>query len=106
MKKIDKDPFSNGTEFVLFEDQCCDHCIKASRPKGDGYEYTNADEHNMPNRCSIQRDIVLRMASDEPINERTIKVCYDFVMEDKLCPYMVTHRKRKQKQIKNQLKLL
>ena len=105
MKKIDKDPFSNGTEFMMFEDVCCDHCIKSSRPKEGGMSFTNADDKNMPNRCSIQRDIVTRMFSNEPINERTVKVCFDFVMKGKLCPYMVTHRKRRPKQVKGQVEM-
>ncbi len=106
MKKVNKDPFSNGTEFVLFEDVCCDHCIKASKPKGDGYTFSNADEHNMPNRCSIQRDIITRMACNEPINQRTIDVCNDFTLKGIPCPYMKTERKKYAKKIKNQLELL
>lgn len=107
MKKIDQDPFSNGTEDMMFEDLCCNKCIKASQPRDGGTRYTNADKHNMPNKCSIQRDIILRMFSNEPINQRTIDVCYDFVMHGTLCPFMKTERKRKryQKKVKNQTAL-
>jgi len=105
MKKIDKDPFSNGTEFILFEDVCCDHCIKSSKPKKDGFSFSNADKNNMPNRCAIQRDIITRMYCNEQINERTVTICNEFIMEGKLCPYMVTHRKRKPKQIKGQYEM-
>ena len=106
MKKIDKDPFSNGTEFMLFETYNCDKCVKASKPMKDGFSYSNADENNSPNRCSIQRDIVLRMASNQPINQRTIYVCDDFTLRDILCPYLKTERKKyAKKQPKNQQKL-
>lgn len=104
MKKVNKDPFSNGTEYMMFEDACCCKCVKASMPKGD-YTYTNCDENNMPNRCSIQRDIFTRMHSYEPINERTVEVCRDFVMKGTLCPYMKTERKKYTKKVKNQLNL-
>lgn len=30
MKKADKDPFSNGTEEMMFETENCDKCIKGS----------------------------------------------------------------------------
>lgn len=106
MRKINKDPFSNGTEHAMFEHQCCDRCVKASRTKDDGVSFTNCDENNMPNRCSIQRDIMVRMISDMPINERTIQVCDDFIMKGALCPYMRTERKRYTKKNKSQLELL
>ncbi len=104
MKKIDKEPFSNGTEFMLFEYECCNKCIKASLPRKDG-GFTNADDNNNPNKCAIQRDIVIRMYCNDPINERTVKVCYDFVMHGKLCPYMKTKRNKYIKKNKNQLEI-
>ena len=104
MKKVNKDPFSNGTEYMMFEDACCSKCVKASMPKGD-YTYTNCDENNMPNHCSIQRDIFTRMYSYEPISEHTIQICYDFSMKGILCPYMKTERKKYTKKVKNQLNL-
>ena len=105
MKKIDKDPFSNGTEFAMFEDLCCSKCIKASRSRQNG-NFTNAGDDNMPNRCAIQRDIVTRMYCNEPINERTVKVCHDFIVKGTLCPFMQTKRKKYTKKDKNQLELL
>ena len=104
MKKIDKDPFSNGEELDRFEYKNCNRCIKASQPREDG-TYTNADKHNMPNKCSIQRDIIIRMFCNEPINERTIKVCYDFTLHGILCPYLKTERKKYPKRYKNQTTL-
>ena len=104
MKKVNKDPFSNNTEYMMFEYQCCDKCVKASMPKGD-YTYTNCDENNMPNRCSIKRDIFTRMHSYEPIKELTIQICHDFIMKGTLCPYMQTERKKYTKKDKNQLYL-
>jgi hypothetical protein len=105
MKKINKDPFSNGTEHILFEERCCNKCIKASQPRQDG-SFTNAGDDNMPNKCAIQRDIVTRMYCDEPINERTVQICHDFIMKGTLRPFMKTKRKKYTKKDKNQLELL
>ena len=88
MKKVDIDPFSNGTEFAIWNDRNCEDCIKASRYKGEsiaGDEYTQC-------RCAIQRDIFTRMASNEPISQRTIDVCK---MRD--CPYKKEHYKKYEK---------
>lgn len=104
MKKVNKDPFSNGTEHLSFETYNCDKCIKSSVLKKDQISYTNADENNMP-KCSIQRDIVTRMDCDEPINEQTVTICNDFTVHGKLCPYMKTERKKYQKKDKQQTEL-
>ena len=32
MKKVDRDPFSNGTEHMMFEERCCDKCITNTDP--------------------------------------------------------------------------
>lgn len=104
MRKVNKDPFSNGTEHMMFEERCCNKCIKASQPRQDG-SFTNAGDDNMPNRCAIQLDIVTRMYCNEPINERTIQICHDFIMNGTLCPYMQTKRKKYTKKDKNQLNL-
>lgn len=105
MKKVNKDPFSNGTQDLMFEKKCCNKCIKSSQPRDGGTRYTNADEHNLPNRCSIQRDIILRMFSNEPINEQTVTICNDVTLHGKLCPYMKTERKKYQKKDKQQTSL-
>lgn len=103
MKKlIDKDPFSNGTEHLSFESNNCDLCIKSSEPRDGGKRFTNADKDNMP-KCSIQRDIVTRMFSNDPIKQETIDICNNYVMHGMLCPYMQTQRKHRQKQVKNQI---
>ena len=105
MKKVDRDPFSNGTEQMMFEEACCDHCIKASRLKEDG-TYSNCDKQNFPNRCSIERDIVLRMFCNEPISELTIRVSNNFIERGIKCPYMKTEwPKKSKKQPKEQMKL-
>ena len=104
MKKlINQDPFSNRTEYMMFEERCCDKCIKHSRLKKEGD--TKYEDEYTKIVCSIERDIFIRMESDEPINQRTIDVCYDFVMHGKLCPYMKTERKKYPKKIKNQTEL-
>lgn len=104
MKKVNKDPFSNGTEAFMFDCRCCDQCIKSSKYDQKHDRYTHADDKNMPH-CSIQRDIITRSVCNEPINQRTVDICYDFVMHGKLCPYMKTERKKYQKKIKNQTEL-
>ena len=87
MKRVNKDPFSNGTEYMLFEEHCCDKCIKHSRYNEKTDEYTQI-------KCSIERDILERMYNNEPINQRTIDVCNDFILRGKICPYMQTERKK------------
>lgn len=107
MKKVNQDPFSNGSDHRAFEFYCCDKCVKSSEPRdgGDGLvKYTNEREDGMP-KCSIQRDIVLRMFSNEPINQRTIDICRDFVLHGTLCPYIKTERKKYTKKVKNQTTL-
>ena len=86
-KKVDKDPFSNGSEYAYWDDRNCQRCVKASRYTGrencDGTdEYTRC-------RCAIQRDIFTRMCGSEPISQRTIDACkhYD-------CPYRQEHYKK------------
>ena len=110
MRKVNKDPFSKGTEFMMFEDACCNKCIKASQPRdgGDGLVYyTNERDDGLP-KCSIQRDNVIRMFTNKPINERTIQICHDFIMKGTLCPYRKTYRKttskKRAKTDKNQLR--
>lgn len=100
INKVNQDPFSNGTEYMMFEERCCDKCVKHSHLRREGDtkyedEYTNVV-------CSIERDIFTRMWCNEPINQRTIDVCYDFVMHGKLCPYMKTERKKYIKKNKQQ----
>lgn len=104
MKKVDKDPFSNGESFDRFEYKNCNRCIKASQPREDG-TYTNAGKDNMPNKCSIQRDIIIRMFSNEPIKQKTIDICKDFTLRGALCPYLKTERKKYPKKVKNQTTL-
>ena len=104
MKKVDKDPFSNGTEYMMFCEVCCDNCIKHSRLKREGD--TKYEDEYTKIRCAIERDIITRMYSNEPISERTIKVCDDFTLKGVKCPYMVTERpKRAKKQPPEQMNL-
>lgn len=109
MKKlVNKDPFHSGTEHLAFETYNCDKCIKSSKPKISEDDallyYTNQREDGMP-KCSIERDIVLRMGGDEPIKQETIDICFNFIMNGSLCPYMKTKRKKYPRKIKNQTSL-
>lgn len=92
MKKVDKDPFSNGTEHMRWEERNCNRCWKSSRLKDNEKEYTKV-------KCAIQRDIFTRMYSNEPISQRTIDVCR---MRD--CPYRKENRPKYEKH-KNEPKL-
>ena len=103
-KLVDKDPFSNGSEHMMFESYCCDKCIKSSEPREDGAHYTNATKDNMP-KCSIQRDIVTRMFCKDPIKQETIDICHEFLHHGVLCPYMKTERKKYTKKVENQITL-
>lgn len=85
MVKVNIDPFSNGTEYDIWNERNCERCVKASRYKGEsiaGDKYTKC-------RCAIQRDIFTRMYSNEPISQRTIDVCK---MRD--CPNRQEHYKK------------
>ena len=103
MKKIDKDPFSNGTEHSRFETYNCEGCIRHSYLKADG-TYANSDKNRMP-RCSIQRDIYIRMMSNEPIKYLTIHICNNYTEHGVICPFRATERKKYQRKLKNQLSL-
>lgn len=98
MKKIDKDPFSNGTEFMLWNEHNCDRCVKASHYNEKKDEYTKY-------RCAIQRDIDTRAYSNEPISERTITICDNFTLWGVSCPYLHTESKKYMKKEKNQITL-
>lgn len=104
MKKVNRDPFSNGSEHRAFECQCCTECVKYSYWSDTLGRFVNADDKNQP-KCAIQRDIVTRMCCDEPINQRTIDICRDFILHGTLCPYMITERKKYTKKVKNQTTL-
>ena len=75
MKKIDRDPFSNGTEFMRWEERNCDRCIKNSHIKDNEIDYTVI-------KCSVQRDIIIRMFSNVPIPLRSYEACQQLD-----CPY-------------------
>lgn len=90
MKKVDKDPFSNGTEYSIWEERNCDRCWKSSHIKNnsdpDYPDYT-------PITCAIQRDIFTRMVSDKtPISQRTIDIC-----QKPDCPFRQERRPKYEK---------
>ena len=80
MKKVNQDPFSNGTEFMDWDERNCQQCIKGSRMK----KYSDPDYPDYtPLRCAIQRDIFVRMVSDkQPISQRSYDAC-----QNADCPY-------------------
>lgn len=99
MIKVDRNPFSNGTEAMLFEEACCGKCVKGSflvvDDKGEPH-YSNADKQRLP-RCRIQRDILLRSVGNVEIDEETVEVCRNFVMNGIRCPRMQTRRPKRSK---------
>ena len=92
MKNVDRDPFSNGTEYMRWEELNCDMCWKSSHLKDNEKEYTKV-------KCAIQRDIFTRMMSNQPISQRTIDIC-----SHADCPYKQEHRPKYEKH-KNEPKL-
>lgn len=107
MKKVDKDPFSNGTEHSIFECRNCDDCIKNSVWDEKHKRYTNADDKFVPNRCSVLRDIMLRMTGNDLINQTTYDICRNFTLYGVLCPYRKTERSKPKshRPIKGQMEL-
>jgi len=82
MKKVDRDPFSNGESFRRWDANNCDRCVKASR-------YIEKDDRYTVVRCAVQRDILQRMISPEPISQRSYDACQQWN-----CPYRQEKRKR------------
>lgn len=83
--KTKEPPFSNGTEFMVWEELNCDQCVKASRYNEEKQDYTKI-------RCAVQRDIFNSMGG-EAISQRSYDAC-----QQKDCPYKKTEwPKRKAK---------
>ena len=89
MIKVDQDPFSNGTEFDVWDAHNCERCIKNSHLKDNMIDYTKVV-------CAIQRDILTRMVSNIPIAQRTIDICQ---MRD--CPHRKEEWPKKKKTDRN-----
>ena len=86
MPKVDKDPFSSGTEWDYWESHNCDKCVKASRIKRgsdpDFPDYTKL-------RCAIQREIFSRACDgSELVSQRTLDIC-----RKSDCPFRQEHYK-------------
>ncbi len=95
MKTISTPPFSNGTEFMVWEEHNCDLCIKASRYNEKKQGYTKV-------RCAVQQGIIDSMIG-LPISQRSFDALQKWD-----CPYKKTEwpkRKRKEKVNPNQLTL-
>ena len=73
LKKVDRDPFSSGSEYDWWESRNCDRCWKSSHiKKGSDPDFPDWT----PLKCAIQRDIFTRMVTDkQPISQRTIDIC-------------------------------
>ena len=94
--KIDRDPFSSGTEYEVWEARNCDRCVKASFFDERKNRYTKV-------RCAIQRDIFARMMNNDPIPIRSYRAC-----QVDNCPYLKLERpaiRRKPSVARNELEL-
>ena len=87
MRKVNQDPFGSGLDHIRWSGRNCEVCWKQSSPT------TPIDKV----RCSIERDILVRMMSDKPIKAKTIEIC-----SRPDCPYRKEkrpkYRKRKLQQ--------
>ena len=90
--------FSNGTEFIFFEDYNCSKCVKASRYNENKDEYTKF-------RCKVQEEIIKAAISDGMVSNRVADITHDFTLHGRNCKYLKTERKKYVKQNKNQLEL-
>ena len=87
MPKVNRDPFSSGSEHDWWAARNCERCVKSSHIKRgsdpDFPDYT-------PLKCAIQRDIFVRMVTDkQPISQRTIDIC-----RKSDCPFRQEHYKK------------
>lgn len=89
MTKVNRDPFSNGEDYRWWMSRNCDKCIKSSCLNFETGEFERKS------RCSIFRDIEVRMLSDEPIAQRTIDIC-----KKNDCPFRREHWKRHRRKSK------
>ena len=89
MKKAKYPPFSNGTEFMMWEEHNCDRCIKSSRYNEKTATYTKI-------RCAVQREIFDAMMG-EPVSQRTYDICQKL-----RCPHIKTEWPKRTKKSKTQ----
>jgi predicted proteasome-type protease len=93
MKTTTQLSFSNGTDFMRWQDRNCSRCVKAVfyNEKKDFYpEY----------RCKVQGQIEGQSAGIYEISARTYEAA-----QKADCPYIQMERKRYKKRIKNQTEL-
>lgn len=91
LKKVNQDPFSNGTEHMWWTERNCDRCVKQNLT-------ISFDTYREP-KCAILRDIENRMFNDEPIALRTIDIC-----SKADCPYRQEKWKQYPRKPKNKVK--
>ena len=82
MKKYKYPVFSNGTEFMVWEGENCDRCVKASRYNENTDTYTKF-------RCKVQEEIIMACLDDGRASERTYKIC-----QERFCKFLQTERKQ------------
>lgn len=89
-KKINKPLFSNGTEFMMWNEQNCDRCIKAPKPHDGGRSYSKS-------RCAIYDEITRQCIGygNEPVSQRAIDATRD------MCPYIKTEWPKRNREKKD-----
>ena len=88
--KTKRPAFSNGTEFMLFNEHNCDRCTKASHYNEKTDSYTKY-------RCAIQRELDTAYVSDGLASQRTASVTDNFTLHNIACPFLKTSRPRRRK---------
>lgn len=85
--------FANGTEFMIWQGNNCERCIKAV--------FYNEKRGTFPSyRCAIQREIELAAVTDGCGTQRA----YDATQRN-ICPYRQTERKVNKQIDQQQLKI-
>lgn len=94
MKTTEKPCFSNGTEYMTWQEKNCYRCVKATW-------YNEKTKDFPPYRCQIQGQIDGQTVGLDEINQRTYEAA-----QQAECPYKKTERKiYKKRVIKNQTNL-
>ena len=90
--------FSNGTEFMQFDDCNCSRCVKAAKYNPSVGKWTVS-------RCKAEEEIALAAVTDGMVSDRVAGLTNNFTIHGIICPHLKTKRKRYAKKIDNQTEL-
>lgn len=88
-KTIERPCFSNGTEYMWWDERNCETCVKASRMKKDGT--------NTKCRCAVQNDILKQFFGNG--SEEIALRSYEATRKAD-CPYRQEHHKPRKRKAK------